>query len=136
MISVRRVIVIILVVAAILFGLYLRVQWVMFGTPARTLENMISAESGREVMRCYSGRSLSMMRRIRCGREPDHFRFSAVTGGAGVEIVSEERSGPVALLCVRIGDAPPYKIRFVREGIGWKFDISDKLSAAFKGTEK
>ncbi len=76
-----------------------------------------------------------MMKKIRSGDALDYFQFGMLMGGADVEIISEERRGPEAVLKVRIGDAPPYELRFVREVMGWKFDISDKLSMALSAAK-
>lgn len=132
----RNVVIAVLVITASLACFYAWNLWVMFGTPARALETMISAGSGSEGMRCYSRKSLALMKRIRRGGERDCFRFGMLAGGGPVDIISEEISGPEAWLSVKLGDGPPYKLRFVREGLTWKFDISDKLSAALKGMEK
>ena len=132
----RYLIAAVLVAAALLACVGARRHWLLFGTPERTLKTMASTAHEDDCLKCYSWRSLSLMRNIEGGRSRGCFRFSALGGEGEVMIVSAERGLAEALLVVRTGEGPSHEMRFVREGLGWKFDISDKLSAALRAVEE
>lgn len=127
----RYLISVILVVAAALAVMGVWRHRLMFGTPRRTLETMVSSGADN-YMRCYSRGSRSLIRRVGGDRGNRPFLYSALTGGGKVTIVSEEVGNAEAVLRVSAGEGTPAELRFVREGLGWKFDISDKLSAALR----
>ena len=132
----RYVIAAVLVVAALLVCVGAKRHWLLFGTPERTLKTMARVANEGDCLRCYSWRSLSLMRDIEGSRVRGCFRFSALGGEGEVMIVSAVRGLTEALLVVRTGEGPSHEMRFVREGLGWKFDISDKLSAALRAVEE